>query len=65
MATKDQLLEEAVILEQEGWLLGRLSREMDSRRMRAFNKRYEEWQARVKEARSRGEDMWPEPPDNS
>lgn len=65
--TKERLLlEAATILEQEGWLLVRLIRDVYvGRRLRRFTERYQEWQHRVNEARAQGKDMWPTPPDNS
>lgn len=65
MYSKDELLAEAAfILEQEGWLIGRAAHEIGSRRLAAFEKRYQEWREKVKEFRKLNPD-WKEPPDNS
>ncbi len=65
-STKDELLlEAAIILEQEGWLVVRQANDTGSRRLRNFAERYSEWQKKVKAARERDQTMWPEPPDNS
>ena len=57
--------EAALILEQEGWVLVRLSRESPSGRLRQFAERYQAWQDKVKEFRAAHPEQWPEPPDNS
>lgn len=62
------LLEEAAfILEQEGWLLGRIQHDGGgtSRRVGQFADRYSEWSAKVKIWRAQHPGVWPEPPDNS
>jgi len=60
------LEEAALILEQEGWLVSRHSREEPrSRRWGDFATRYEAWKARVEMYRGAHPGKWPEPPDNS
>ena len=64
--TKEELvLEGALILEQEGWLVQRMAREYPSRRIEAFADRYFEWQQKVNSFRKEGNSDWPVPPDNS
>jgi hypothetical protein len=64
--TKEELLAEgAFILEQEGWLIWRYVRETESRRLRNFAERYQEWRNKVKQFREQFPGEWQEPPDNS
>jgi hypothetical protein len=64
---RQSLLENAaLILEQEGWLLGRMVYVSgSSRRLQQFADRYQEWQDQVKAYRDANPGVWPEPPDNS
>jgi hypothetical protein len=64
--TKEELLAEgALILEQEGWLIGRFAHETKSARLKWFFERYQEWQKKVKQFREQFPGEWQEPPDNS
>lgn len=64
---RQALLEEAAfILEQEGWLLGRLKHEGRSgSRVNQFADRQQAWLDRVRAYRAQNPGVWPEPPDNS
>ncbi len=64
---RQQLLETAaLILEQEGWLLGRMVYEGGvGRRILQFSERYREWQDQVQAYRTQHPGAWPEPLDNS
>ena len=67
--TKDELLAEcALILEQEGWLIGRAVHSewgAGNSRMRRFYDRYQAWQNKVNEFRKNNPGVWDVPPDNS
>lgn len=64
---RQYLLEQAaLILEQEGWLLARMTHDgVGGRRVAQFRDRFEEWRQKVKEFRNQNAEVWPEPPDNS
>jgi hypothetical protein len=57
--------EAALILEQEGWLIGRAARDMPSARLEWFDERLRSWLEKVKAFRAANPNTWPEPPDNS
>jgi hypothetical protein len=57
--------EAALILEQEGWLIGRAAHETKSARFSDFYDRYRSWREKVKAFRASNPNAWPEPPDNS
>lgn len=57
--------EAAYILEQEGWIIGRLAHETQNSRARDFYDRYKQWKQKVNQFRTSNPNDWPEPPDNS
>jgi hypothetical protein len=64
---RNHLLEQAaLILEQEGWLLARMTHDgVGGNRVARFRDRFEAWQQKVREFRDHNAGVWPEPPDNS
>jgi hypothetical protein len=62
---RDLEAQAALILEQEGWLVGRQAHESGSSRMTAFNDRIVAWRRELQEFRANHPSEWPEPPDNS
>ncbi len=64
---RQPLLEEAaLVLEQEGWLLGRMQHEgRGGGRINQFADRHKQWLEKIKAFRVQNPNTWPEPPDNS